>query len=88
MPALTAERFVPDQHGHGKRVYRSGDRCRERADQCVEFLGRADAQVKLRGYRIELGEIESVLRAFSGVDAAVAEVKGEADARRLVAYVT
>ncbi|MDT4812896.1 Linear gramicidin synthase subunit B [compost metagenome] len=68
-PALTAERFVPDPFGvAGARLYRSGDRVRQRDDGLVEYLGRIDQQVKVRGFRIELGEIEARLREHPAVD--------------------
>ncbi len=86
---LTAERFVPDPFSGrvGARLYRTGDLGRYREDGAIEFLGRADHQVKVRGFRIELGEVESVLREHPGVRDAVVEVGEVAGGdRRLVAY--
>jgi amino acid adenylation domain-containing protein len=75
-PDLTAERFVTDPSG--QRRYRTGDLVRLGADGQVEFLGRADNQIKLRGHRIELGEIEQALLGAPGVaQAAVAVRDGE-----------
>jgi len=67
--ARTAQKFLEVD---GTRWYRTGDRARYWADGCVEFLGRADFQVKLRGHRIELGEIEAAVGGYPGIGQAVA----------------
>ncbi|MDQ0980650.1 non-ribosomal peptide synthetase [Pseudomonas synxantha] len=74
-PQLNAERFV-------NGWYRTGDLGRYRPDGLLEFLGRADTQVKLRGHRIELGEVEAALARHPCVNQAVALV---ADQRLLAA---
>lgn len=86
---LTAAAFVPDPFGPpGGRLYRTGDLGRYRADGVVEFLGRADHQVKIRGNRIELGEIEaSLLTCYDVRQACVVTQEVSKGVHRLVAYV-
>ncbi|BBG04090.1 MULTISPECIES: amino acid adenylation domain-containing protein [Pseudonocardia] len=66
-PDRTAEVFVPDPRDPRERIYRTGDLARVGPGGLVDFLGRADSQIKSRGYRIELGEIETAVNAVPGV---------------------
>jgi amino acid adenylation domain-containing protein len=87
---LTAEKFIPDPYSvrSGRRIYRTGDIARYRAEGTIEFLGRKDDQVKIRGYRIELSEIEAVMRQHEAVQEAVAlALDDERGEKRLVGYV-
>ena len=89
-PDLTAEKFLPNLWSTepGARLYRTGDLARFRSDGALEFLGRADQQVKIRGVRIEPGEVEATLTRHPAVrEAAVTVREGPTGQPRLVAYV-
>ncbi|MFC4079019.1 amino acid adenylation domain-containing protein [Amycolatopsis samaneae] len=70
----TRRRFVELDLGGGRveRAYRSGDLGRRLPDGDIEYLGRADAQVKVQGYRIETGDISAALTTHPAVRSALA----------------
>lgn len=89
-PALTAERFIPDPQSSipGARLYKTGDLARCHPSGEVEYLGRADDQIKIRGFRVELGEIEAALRTHPAVGDVAVIARGDGvEEKRLVAYV-
>jgi amino acid adenylation domain-containing protein len=88
-PELNAERFVPDPFSStgDSRLYKSGDLARYLPDGELEYLGRADAQVKIQGFRIELGEIEAAIVEHTEIREARVVVNTNATGtKRLVAY--
>lgn len=88
-PSLTAERFVACPFGHGTRMYRTGDLARIKSDGTVDFLGRADDQVKIHGHRIELGEIEYAIKnSFKEIEEVCVIVRVINGNDRLIAYLT
>jgi amino acid adenylation domain-containing protein len=89
-PELTTERFIPNpfEDGGPERLYRSGDLVIPLPGGDLQYVGRADAQVKVRGFRVELGEIESLLGRHEAVkDVAVALRDEHTEFAKLVAYV-
>lgn len=88
-PEATNEKFLrnPFAAESGARMYRTGDLASWRSDGVIEFLGRADNQVKIHGHRIEPGEIETALAAHEYVkqNCVVSHRSGNGS-RRLVAY--
>ena len=87
-PDLTQEKFVTNPFDVDTVLYRTGDIARWRSNGQMEFLGRADHQVKIKGYRIELGEIEAILSQHPSVRQAVVVAHEYAPRdNRLVAYI-
>lgn len=89
-PERTAECFVPDPFSKipGARIYKTGDLARYHTNGTLEFLGRADHQIKLRGFRIEPGEIEAALQSLPIVQEAVVLAQEKTSGEKyLVAYV-
>jgi amino acid adenylation domain-containing protein len=76
-PELTRASFVSMPLPSGRRVpaYRTGDRVRALDNGEIEFLGRADDQIKIRGYRVELGEVGAWLSRYPGVLACIVAVR-------------
>ncbi|WNF25534.1 amino acid adenylation domain-containing protein [Streptomyces sp. C11-1] len=88
-PGLTASRFVANPFASdGSRLYRTGDLARYAPDGSLDFLGRADNQVKIRGMRLEIEDVEASLAEHPGVrHSCVVAKKNTAGGTYLVGYV-
>ncbi len=94
-PEQTAFRFVPTplkgMEGSGlekDRLFRTGDLVRRLPDGNIDFIGRADDQIKIRGVRVELGEVEAALLKHPLVrEAAVVARRDDRGEYTLSAYV-
>ncbi|HXF54250.1 MAG TPA: Pls/PosA family non-ribosomal peptide synthetase [Hyphomicrobiaceae bacterium] len=90
-PELTAERFIKNPLKPcsiaSERLYRTHDLVRLTETGELQFLGRADGQIKIRGFRVELSEIEAVLTQHSAIRAAAVAVVDTGGLSELAAYV-
>ncbi|GHC80321.1 non-ribosomal peptide synthetase [Streptomyces flavofungini] len=88
-PGLTASRFVANPFaGDGSRLYRTGDLARFAPDGSLDFLGRADNQIKIRGMRLEIEDVEAGLAEHPEVrHTCVVAKKNTAGGTYLVGYV-
>ncbi|MEV7405100.1 amino acid adenylation domain-containing protein [Streptomyces sp. NPDC091267] len=85
-PVATSERFTADPYGPpGSRMYRTGDLVRRTPEGALEFVGRADDQIKVRGFRVEPAEVETALAGCPGVARAVAGARLDAAGGKVLA---
>ncbi len=85
-PDLTEAKFIVNEHGD--RMYKTGDLARLTRDGEIEYLGRADAEVKVRGHRVDLGEIETSMQENPAVQAAVVNlIDKDVNGGRLAAFI-
>ncbi|CAM3096774.1 non-ribosomal peptide synthetase [Legionella steigerwaltii] len=83
-PQLTQQQFITRNK---TRLYKTGDLCKKRPDEVIDYLGRIDEQVKIRGYRVEPGEIEKYLMLHPGIrEVTLLTQKDSFGEQRLVAY--
>ncbi|WP_194868467.1 non-ribosomal peptide synthetase [Pseudoalteromonas sp. PPB1] len=91
-PQLTDDKFITNPFYHPEcastsdRMYKTGDLVRYLPSGELEYIGRADEQVKLRGYRIELNEIKAQVESQLAVESALVVVRQSGTQKQLVAY--
>lgn len=86
-PAETANRFIANPYSDGARMYRTGDLVRRLPGGELQFVARADDQLKIRGFRVEPGEVEGVLARHDHVERAAVVVESGATGRIIGYYV-
>ncbi|KZN93804.1 Gramicidin S synthase [Penicillium chrysogenum] len=70
------------------RLYRTGDLAQWRdSSGMLDYIGRADKQVKCSGHRVELGDIERTLERNAQVESCVVIQHKQGDSEVLAAYV-
>lgn len=87
-PELTLEKFIQSPFDNIDQLYVTGDLVRWLSDGSLEFIGRADDQIKINGHRVELGEVSHVLAESPGVKEAVALTVANSQGQyELMAYI-
>jgi amino acid adenylation domain-containing protein len=87
-PDLTRQRFLPDLHGGAEQIYLTGDLGSLRPDDCLQYLGRKDLQVKIRGYLIDVAAVEAMLIELETIkEAVVLAQEDRSGQQQLVAYI-
>jgi amino acid adenylation domain-containing protein len=87
-PELTKNAFLPDPSGGNKRIYKTGDLGRMRADGCLEYFGRKNFQLKIRGHKVEAAEIERALLNLRSIREAIVMTREDQHGEpQLVAYI-
>ncbi|HEX2867284.1 MAG TPA: amino acid adenylation domain-containing protein [Ignavibacteriales bacterium] len=85
---LSAQKFINNPFEEGTRLYRTGDLARWSADGNIEFLGRADDQLKIKGNRIEPGEIEARLAKYDNIKEVTVLDLRRGEEKELAAFIT
>ncbi|HHH50299.1 MAG TPA: amino acid adenylation domain-containing protein, partial [Saprospiraceae bacterium] len=67
-------------------LYKTGDLARFRKNGLIDFLGRADQQVKIRGHRIELDEIKTRLLQIDSIQDAIVLIQNPKRNPQIIAY--
>ncbi|MEL6593673.1 MAG: amino acid adenylation domain-containing protein, partial [Bacteroidota bacterium] len=88
-PELSAQRFLthPFDDNPQAKIYKTGDLAKFRDDSVIEFLGRADQQIKIRGHRVEPDEVKAVIKQLEGIRDAIVVVQKNNHHHQLIAYI-